>query len=60
MLHIQKFVDVDNDDFSGMGLPKGSWKPVPGDMGDQGNAKLYIQTGSRMNDLPMDEEETPF
>lgn len=61
MLHIQKFVDMDNDDFSGMGLPKGSWKPVPGnDAGDQSNAKLYIQTGSRMNDLPMDEEEAPF
>jgi hypothetical protein len=28
--------------------------------GDQGNAKLYIQTGSKMNDLPMDEEESPF
>jgi replicative DNA helicase len=61
MLHIQKFVDVDNDDFGGMGLPKGSWKPVPGnDTGEQGSAKLYIQTGSRMNDLPMDEEEAPF
>jgi replicative DNA helicase len=61
MLHIQKFVDMDNDDFSGMGLPKGSWKPVPGnDSGEQGSAKLYIQTGSRMNDLPMDEEEAPF
>src|SRR5690349_19561544 len=56
MLHIQKFVDMDGDDFSGMGLPKGSWKPVPGnDTTDQSNAKLYIQTGSRMNDLPMDE-----
>src|SRR6187200_3435685 len=43
MLHIQKFVDMDHDDFSGMGLPKGSWKPVPGDAaGSQGNAKLYI------------------
>jgi replicative DNA helicase len=60
MLHIQKFVE-DKDDFSGMGLPKGSWKPVPGnDAGDQSGAKLYIQTGSRMNDLPMDEEEPPF
>jgi replicative DNA helicase len=52
---------MDNDDFGGMGLPKGSWKPVPGnDSGEQGSAKLYIQTGSRMNDLPMDEEEAPF
>src|SRR5215218_6795973 len=39
MLHIQKFVDTDNDDFGGMGLPKGSWKPVPGnDTGEQGSA----------------------
>lgn len=61
MLHIQKFVDMEGDDFGSMGLPKGSWKPVPGnDMGDQSNAKLYIQTGSRMNDLPMDEEDAPF
>ena len=60
MLHIQKFVDDDGADFGGMGLPKGSWKPVPGnDTGDPG-AKLYIQTGSRMNDLPMDEEDAPF
>jgi replicative DNA helicase len=60
MLHIQKFVDDNGDDFGNMGLPKGSWKPVPGnDAGDQG-AKLYIQTGSRMNDLPMDEEDAPF
>lgn len=63
LLHIQKFVDMDIDDFGGMALPKGSWKPVPpgNDQGSQGgNAKLYIQTGSRMNDLPMDEEESPF
>jgi replicative DNA helicase len=61
MLHIQKFVDDDGGDFNGMGLPKGSWKPVPGnDTSDQSGAKLYIQTGSRMNDLPMDEEDAPF
>jgi replicative DNA helicase len=62
LLHIQKFVDMEEDDFGG-NLPKGgSWKPVPGnDMGgQQGGAKLYIQTGSKMNDLPMDDEETPF
>jgi replicative DNA helicase len=63
MLHIQKFVDMEDDDFGGMGLPKGgSWKPVPGnDAGNQGSgAKLYIQTGSRMNDLPMDDDDAPF
>ncbi len=62
LLHIQKFVDMEEDDFGGIGIPKGgSWKPVPGnDAGDQGNARLYIQTGSRMNDLPMDDEDAPF
>ena len=61
LLHIQKFVDADGDDYSNLGLPKGSWKPVPGPQTDQsGNAKLYIQTGSKMNDLPMDEEDAPF
>ena len=61
LLHIQKFVDMEEDDFGGMGLPKGSWKPVPGnDASGQGSAKLYIQTGSKMNDLPMDDEEPPF
>ena len=40
-------------------MPPGAWKPVPDDGG--GNAKLFIQTGSKMNDLPFsDEEETPF
>jgi hypothetical protein len=27
---------------------------------EDGDAKLYIQTGSKMNDLPLDDEETPF
>ncbi|HKB43141.1 MAG TPA: replicative DNA helicase, partial [Chitinophagaceae bacterium] len=60
LLHIQKFVEDDGGNpGGGIGLP-GNWKPVPDSEG--GNAaKLYIQTGSKMNDLPMsDEEETPF
>lgn len=60
LLHIQKFTDMENDDFGGSGLPGGNWKPVPSNEGSEGGAKLYIQTGSRMNDLPMDEEENPF
>ena len=62
LLHIQKFTDMESDDFGGVGLPKGgSWKPVPGnDAGNQGNAKLYIQTGSKMNDLPVDDDDSPF
>ncbi|TAL44885.1 MAG: replicative DNA helicase [Chitinophagaceae bacterium] len=59
LLHIQKFVEDTGGDLTGTGLP-GNWKPVPDSEGG-GNAKLYIQTGSKMNDLPFsDEEETPF
>lgn len=57
LLHIQKFVEDDGGDFTGVGLP-GNWKPVPESGGTEG-ARLYIQTSSKMNDLP-DEEESPF
>ncbi|HTQ67017.1 MAG TPA: replicative DNA helicase [Puia sp.] len=58
-LHIQKFVEDGGNDFGGIGLPPGNWKPVEGDEG--GGAKLYIQAGSKMNDLPFSEDEdTPF
>jgi replicative DNA helicase len=56
LLHIQKFVEDDGLS-SGTGLPA-NWKPVPGVEGEDA-AKLYIQTGSKMNDMPED-EETPF
>lgn len=55
LLHIQKFTSWDEDPYSGMGLPPGGWRPV--DDGG-GGEKLYIQTGSRMNDIPDDED--PF
>ncbi|NJO25671.1 MAG: replicative DNA helicase [Bacteroidia bacterium] len=60
LLHIQKFVEDSGEEFGGVGIPGGKWKPVPdSDGGD--NARLYIQTGSKMNDLPFsDDEETPF
>ena len=38
-------------------LPPGNWKPV---QDNEGGPKLYIQAGSRMNDLPMDDDESPF
>jgi len=57
LLHIQKFLDDDGSDFGSPGLPPGSWKPV---QDDDGGAKLYIQAGSKMNDLPMDDDESPF
>src|SRR6195952_4846000 len=48
LLHIQKFVGDDGDDFS-KSLPQGgSWKPVKDIDGD--GPKLYIQKGSKMND----------
>jgi replicative DNA helicase len=67
-LHIQKFVEFEGDDFSGLGMGGGSWKPVPdgggggaaGAGGDDG-AKLYIQAGSKMNDMPYgDDDDAPF
>jgi replicative DNA helicase len=56
LLHIQKFIEDDPNGFDNPGLPPGSWKPVQDPEGSQGGAKLYIQAGSRMNDLPMDED----
>src|SRR6187549_29670 len=61
LLHIQKFVEDDGSGMGGLGLPTGSWKPVPDDGAGSGDAKLFIQAGSKMNDLPYNEdEETPF
>lgn len=66
-LHIQKFVEMEEDDFGGLGGGGGSWRPVPTDGGggagaDQGGgAKLYIQAGSKMNDMPYGEDDdSPF
>ncbi|MBL7745462.1 MAG: replicative DNA helicase [Chitinophagaceae bacterium] len=58
LLHIQKFVNWDDDPYSGIGLPSGGWRPVE-DSG--GGEKLYIQTGSRMNDIAADDNtDDPF
>ncbi|MBL7741584.1 MAG: replicative DNA helicase [Chitinophagaceae bacterium] len=58
LLHIQKFVNWDDDPYSGIGLPAGGWRPVE-DSG--GGEKLYIQTGSRMNNIAPDENsDDPF
>ncbi|MGN6417710.1 MAG: replicative DNA helicase [Pseudobacter sp.] len=64
-LHIQKFVEMEEDDFGGIGAGGGggSWRPVPTDGagGGDGGAKLYIQAGSKMNDMPYgDDDESPF
>jgi replicative DNA helicase len=64
MLHIQKFVeDEAGGDFNGGGgsAPSGgggSWKPVAG-LDSGGDAKLYIQKGSKMNDGEFD-DDAPF
>jgi replicative DNA helicase len=58
LLHIQKFVSWDDDPYSSIGLPAGGWRPVE-DSG--GGEKLYIQTGSKMNDIgPDDNSDDPF
>ncbi len=57
LLHIQKFIDDDGQDFMGGGLPMpGNWTPVK----DDDSPKLYIQAGSKMNDLPEDDHDAPF
>lgn len=58
LLHIQKFVEDDGSGLgSAVGLP-GNWRPVSDADGD--GAKVFIQTGSKMNDLPEENEDTPF
>lgn len=63
-LHIQKFVEMEDDNFGGIGGGGGSWRPVPTEGaggGDQSGAKLYIQAGSKMNDMPYgDDDDSPF
>lgn len=58
LLHIQKFIEDNGGgaDFGPPNLP-GSWKPVSDNSGG-GGARMFIQTGSKMNSLP--EEEDPF
>ncbi len=56
LLHIQKFTEDEGGDFTKMGLPPGSWTPVKD---DTDGAKVFIQTGSKMNDLK-DDDDNPF
>ncbi|RYF97945.1 MAG: replicative DNA helicase, partial [Chitinophagaceae bacterium] len=59
LLHIQKFNDMEEDDFNNLGLGGGSWKPVPPEASGAGgdSARLYVQTGSKMKDIPFDDDE---
>lgn len=54
LLHIQKFVEDEGNDFGGPNLP-GNWKPVS-DIDGDGGAKVFIQTGSKMNDIQDDDD----
>jgi replicative DNA helicase len=56
LLHIQKFTEDDASGFGSTGLT-GNWKPVS-DV--DGGARVFVQTGSKMNDLPDDDGDTPF
>ena len=56
LLNIQKFIEDTGGNDYGTGLPS-NFKPVAGNDGN-GGARMFIQTGSRMNDLPDDED--PF
>jgi replicative DNA helicase len=55
LLHIQKFTEDDGN--YGAGLT-GNWKPV-NDIDGEGGARVFVQTGSKMNDLP-DDSDMPF
>jgi len=55
-LEIQRFYDDEGGDGFGPNMP-GSWKPVS-DNDSGGGARMFIQTGSRMNDIHDDED--PF
>jgi len=57
LLHIQKFNDMEEDDFNNLGLGGGAWKPVPPEASGGDNARLYVQTGSKMKDIPFDDDE---
>jgi replicative DNA helicase len=56
LLHIQKFIEDTGGGDYGSGLPS-NFKPVAGNDGN-GGARMFIQTGSKMNDLHDDED--PF
>lgn len=58
LLHIQKFIEYDEPDGGGFGLPGGNFRPVRDDEGGSGS-RLYIQKGSRMNDGGFD-DDNPF
>jgi replicative DNA helicase len=60
LLHIQKFMDDGSVDGGGGPpmTPGPGWSPMGG---DEAGPKLYIQKGSKMNDVPFnDDDDRPF
>jgi replicative DNA helicase len=51
LLHIQRFVDFDENEGSGGFTPSGNFRPVTPDEGGNGGAALFIQKSSRMNEM---------
>jgi replicative DNA helicase len=61
LLHIQKFIEEEGaQDFMNNPTPGGggNWRPVSETGG--GDAKMFIQKGSKMNDEEYDDDERPF
>ena len=56
LLHIQKFIEDSGNDFGSLNLPS-NFKPVSG-LDSGGGARMFIQTGSKMNDL--NDDVDPF
>ena len=60
LLHIQKFVEDEEEGGGGPNLPAGgNWRPVEDGSGGPSNSS-YIQASSKMNDQPFDDEDAPF
>ncbi len=57
LLNIQKFVE-DGGGLGVTGIP-GNWKPVRDEDGS-GSARVFVQTGSRMNELDADIDDLPI
>ncbi|TCJ14378.1 replicative DNA helicase [Flaviaesturariibacter flavus] len=57
-LEIQRFYDNNDGGMGGPQLP-GAWKPVSGDDAGGAGARMFIQTGSKMNQFS-DDDDAPF
>jgi replicative DNA helicase len=61
LLHIQKFVEEEGaQDFMNNPTPGGGGNRRPVSEAGGGDAKMFIQKGSKMNDEEYDDDERPF